>query len=237
MSCAPFLFVNEVAALFELYVDFVTKRSPINTAKSNREVASLVISLGKGTTCYSGWRLRQPLRFDSIVRELVGPVDGLTNPRHATAKSINTSNFVAGLRADRVGRMARAVLRSTWTRRACGERWAAFAEPRAYLQTAIMRRRSRAAAQRVHQPRRIHAEAAHGHRDGARLATRINTNSHAESACSRRANSSLANKLKSPEGRAVCRYQHSSSSASERAKTLPNASSGRRKTARGTPQN
>ena len=38
------LFADEVAALFELYIDFVTKRSPISAAKSAEEVASLVDS-------------------------------------------------------------------------------------------------------------------------------------------------------------------------------------------------
>lgn len=66
------LYADEVAALFEVYVDFVTKRSPISAAKDAEEVIALVDALGKGTTPLSRLSTFEAVTLRAIVRELVG---------------------------------------------------------------------------------------------------------------------------------------------------------------------
>lgn len=87
------LFADEVAALFELYIDFVTKRSPISAAKSAEEVASLVDSLGKGTTPLQRLSTFDAVTLRSIVRELVARWTRLTSsPSSPTPPSTDTEN-------------------------------------------------------------------------------------------------------------------------------------------------
>lgn len=87
------LFADEVAALFEMYVDFVTKRSPISTAKSAEEVASLVDSLGKGTTPLQRLSTFDAVTLRTIVRELVARWTRLTSsPSLPTPPSTDTEN-------------------------------------------------------------------------------------------------------------------------------------------------
>jgi hypothetical protein len=87
------LFADEVAALFELYVDFVTKRSPISAAKSAEEVASLVDSLGKGTTPLQRLSTFDAVTLRSIVRELVARWTRLTSsPSSPTPPSTDTGS-------------------------------------------------------------------------------------------------------------------------------------------------
>ena len=87
------LYADEVAALFELYIDFVTKRSPISAAKSAEEVASLVDSLGKGTTPLQRLSTFDAVTLRTIVRELVARWTRLTNsPSLPTPPSTDTES-------------------------------------------------------------------------------------------------------------------------------------------------
>lgn len=62
---------DEIAALFEEYLEWVQERSPITTAKTAEEVASLVDALGKGTLPLQRLSGYDSVSLRSIVRELV----------------------------------------------------------------------------------------------------------------------------------------------------------------------
>lgn len=91
------LFADEVAALFEVYVDFVTERSPISTARSAEEVSALVDALGKGTTPLQRLSTFDAVTLRSIVRELVSRLTTPTSsPSSPTQPSTDTESDSLG---------------------------------------------------------------------------------------------------------------------------------------------
>lgn len=83
---------DEVAGLFEHYVDWVQERSPISAARSAEEVASLVDALGKGTVPMSRLSGYDSVSLRSIVTELVARSRTQTSsPSSPTSPSSDTA--------------------------------------------------------------------------------------------------------------------------------------------------
>lgn len=91
------LFADEIAQLFEVYVDFVTERSPISTARSAEEVSALVDALGKGTMPLQRLSTFDAVTLRSIVRELVSRLTTPTSsPSSPTQPSTDTESDSLG---------------------------------------------------------------------------------------------------------------------------------------------
>lgn len=71
--------VDEISALFELYVDWVQERSPITSARSVEEVNALVDALGKGTMPHSRLSTYDASTVRTIARELASRLRTLTS--------------------------------------------------------------------------------------------------------------------------------------------------------------
>lgn len=81
---------DEVAALFEHYVDWVQERSPISAARSAEEVASVVDALGKGTMPRSRLNGYDSASLRTIIIALVDRSRMQTNsPSSPTSPSID----------------------------------------------------------------------------------------------------------------------------------------------------
>lgn len=83
---------DEVSALFELLVDWITERSPIASAKSAEEVAKLCDALGKGTMPLSRLSAFDNASLRTIASELVNRLRSqMSAPSSPTPPSSDTA--------------------------------------------------------------------------------------------------------------------------------------------------